>query len=113
MEAAGILGLPASTHLWDGKGKMSKRKFKTQEPVRASYRRQGSEEGCDHALEPHVVYDLKASGYRAQLRCRCTTVKIDGKKVRDTCQRAEEDSKVMMHVAEVHVASRFQKELAT
>lgn len=80
--------------------------------MRAKYRRQGSEETCDHVLEPHVVYDLKASGYRAQLRCRCTTVAIDGKKVRDTCQRAEEDGKVMMVVTEAHIAARKQKELA-
>jgi len=90
---------------------MSKKRYSSM-PVRAKYRRQGNEEACDHALEPHVVYDLKASGYRAQLRCRCTKVTIDGKKVRDACRRAEEDSKVMLSIAEAHVAARH-KELTT
>lgn len=75
---------------------------------RAKYTRSINEAECEHILEAHVRYDLQASGYRAQLRCRCTKVTIDGRKVRYTCKQAEEDGKVMMQVAEAHMAAQIR-----
>lgn len=66
---------------------------------------------CDHNLEAHVRYDLLASGYRAQLRCRCLKVTIDGAKVRDSYVQAEGDAKTMMQVAEAHMAVEARKGL--
>lgn len=77
----------------------------------AKYARAVGEAECDHHLEAHVRYDLLASGYRAQLRCRCSKITIDGSKVRDTYLQAEADGQTMMQVTEAHMAAQTREEL--
>ena len=67
--------------------------------IRFSYDRVISEERCPHNPEPHVVYDLLASGYRAQLRCRCGSVWVESSRVRDRCALAERDGDDMLRIA--------------
>lgn len=54
---------------------------------------------CSHIIEVHVVYDRKAAGYRAEIRCRCRKVHIKLGKVRERVDRAEADGAAMIALA--------------
>lgn len=71
------------------------RKLLSQSKVNDEIRRE-----CSHMPEAHVIYDMKASGYRGQIRCRCGWVTITYPKVRERCAAAEADARAMMEKRE-------------
>lgn len=73
---------------------------------RAHYPRSVSGDRCGHAPEVHVVYDMVASGYRAQLSCRCGRITLRAARVRDGHAQAEADGEVMLRIADAHAAAR-------
>lgn len=68
------------------------------------YPRRTPVENCGHAPEAHVVYET--AGYRAQLRCGCGRVRVDGRRLREHHARAAADARTMLELAEAHITTK-------
>ncbi len=51
---------------------------------------------CSHTPEPHVIYDMPASGYRGEVRCRCRKIRLVSARVRERVAEAEADARLML-----------------
>ncbi len=54
---------------------------------------------CHHDPEVHVRYDMRGSGYRAEIRCRCRKVHLTLPRIRDRVDQAEADGAALMALA--------------
>lgn len=67
---------------------------------------------CHHDPEPHVIYDKAASGYRAQLRCRCRKLVLVSRRVRERVVEAEADGKAMLLSREQDIRRKHNARMA-
>lgn len=59
------------------------------------------EQHCPHDPEAHTVF-ADGRGYRAEVRCRCRKLSVEGKKIRDSHEQAVVDGLVLLELVQAH-----------